>query len=167
MSRGSGSGWWNGCPAEWPRNASWGNDSWNASCGNDSWNARWDSPQVAVSAACRGEKCWQNFDNANMPDMAAHVHKQSRRTEKLGQAFKNYRRNQLYRLKKAMHAKANNTNAKCLDDRVWNEDDMDNHLHEVASFDTHKTWWYYERESRRDPDHKLHGKDMPRLIPPS
>ena len=151
MSRGSGSGWGNGCPTEWQQNASWGNDSWNASWGNDSWNARWVRPQVAVSAACRGEKCWQNFDNANMPDMAAHVHKLSRRTEKLGQAFNNYRRNQFFRLEKAMRAKANNANAKCLDDMVWNEDDMDNYLHQVASFDTHQKWWIWGRRKPKRP----------------
>ena len=44
---------------------------------------------------------------------------------------------------------------------------MDHFLHTVASFETHKRHWKAKREERADRYHPDHGKQMPRMIPPS
>ena len=58
-------------------------------------------------------------------------------------------------------------NLLCMEDLVWTEDDMDHFLHTVATFETHKRLWKERRELRLEPSHREHGKQMPRMIPPS
>ena len=55
----------------------------------------------------------------------------------------------------------------CTEDLIWTEDDMDHFLNTVASFETHKQDWKARREERAVRGHPEHGKQMPRLIPPS
>ena len=54
-----------------------------------------------------------------------------------------------------------------MEDLLWTEDDMDHFLMTVASFETHKRLWKERFKQRADPNHPEHGKQMPRMIPPS
>ena len=57
-------------------------------------------------------------------------------------------------------------NTLCMQNLIWTEADMDHFLHTVASFETHKRHWKERREEQAVRGHE-HGKQMPRLIPPS
>ena len=108
----------------------------------------------------------------------------SRRVEKLGKAFQNYRRAIIKILKDRIFLKkwfqfwlryedetkdpnggysgksylapkqrcSTPTNVS-LADIVWTEQDMDEFLRTVASFDTHKRLWKQKREDRKNPKH--------------
>ena len=112
----------------------------------------------------------------------------SRRVEKLGKAFQNWRRAQLHRLEgmkikkvtflawrvflneeKVERGESRTEEVPvCEEDLLWTEDDMDHFLHTVASFETHKRIWKEKLEKRRlDPYDNNWGKAMPRMIPPS
>ena len=87
--------------------------------------------------------------------MGAEPGKVSRRSEKLGKAFQNWRRALLQKLgdmqkKKELFMQWRSACRRgqlsvvypsCMEDLLWTEDNMDHFLHEFASFDTHKRLW--------------------------
>ena len=146
------------------------------------------STQVAVSAAIAVDDfqheydkhdIQHEYDEANMQDMTLQQRGdvvQTRRTSKLGKAYQNWRRSQLKFLADMKRKKVFfvawvrwrwSRGIMCLKDLLWTEDDMDHFLHTVSSFETHKRRWRQELEMREDPNHQLHDRPMPMIIPPS
>ena len=102
----------------------------------------------------------RHFDDQNMQDMNRDEQEDaktsSRRVEKLGKAFQNYRRaiinilrdmflKNVYFLAWRHQIISNMTFA----DLVWTEDDMEHFLRTVASFETHKRLWLQKRQDRK------------------
>ena len=159
--------------------ASWG----AASAARETWSSRrlgWEAASAAswgVASAC---DAWEYFDQtSNWYGVWSGSHdpwyKRSRRADKLGKAFPNYRRAILQKLRGAQLLKRalvawqlSKRNAACCPaDWIWNEDDMSYFLMTKASFEEHAKRQAIKRKERKDPGHKDYGKDMPRCIPPS
>ena len=139
---------------------------------------------MAVSAASASDDPGLYYNDVDMEDMTQLDREEAgmattttwgklpRRTEKLGKAFQNWRRVQMKFLadmqkKKIVFMTWRQKDNVCMQDWIWTEDDMDHFLHTVASFETHKRLWNARRQERDNPSHKHHGKQMPRMIPPS
>ena len=173
---------WGSSGSSWrgSRKRSW-SQQWQGSWGG-SGSSDWCSSWVAASAADASEDPQRIYDEPNMEDMTQQelcreAVAVSRRTYKLGKAFQNWKRVQLKLLQDMQSKKVffmtwrravqKDDNLLCLEDLLWTEDDMDNFLDTVASFETHERLWKQRRTEREDPSHPEHDKPMPLMIPPS
>ena len=145
---------------------------------------------AAASGSVRQRERWSEedvrqgsryFDNQNIGDMEDAEQEEakttSRRVEKLGKAFQNYRRSIIKKLREMVEKKklrslfeawrSSERSNSALADLVWTVDDMDHFLRTVASFDTHKAIWKPRRQDRQKKCNRDYGKLMPRMIPPN
>ena len=138
-------------------------------------NPKWHNPQVEVaeSAAPTSDDFQDELDKAKTKDMPEQMRRAAegekseseaprcaatadeeeeeapRRTVKLGQAYKNYRRNIAFKLAKhfakkasfAMWLKVFRKEDICLEDLCFTEEDMDHFLNTVASWEAHEQEW--------------------------
>lgn len=99
----------------------------------------------------------------------------SKRASNLGKAFQNYRRTigcklEQARLKSRVFKRWHCTAVPAvpsLHDLIWTEEEMGYFLTTVASFEAQVAHRTRVKAQRENPDHRDHGKPMPRLIPPS
>ena len=163
----SGHGWWQ----EKKTWSSGHHDTWSS---DHDWRLEKEKKADAVRDA------WEYFDQtSDWYGVWSRRHdpwyKRSRRADKLGKAFQNYRRAILQKLRGAQLLKralvawqlSKRKAACCPADWIWNEDDMSYFLMTKASFEEHAKRQAIKRKERKDPGHKDYGKDMPRCIPPS
>ena len=119
----------------------------------------------------REESLMQELDLRNPSQVhTAARPKISVRQEKLGRAFKNYRRTTLNNLTKAKQAKmqaAQELVNPHWTDLVWTDDDMRNWLLTYLTYEAQVANREREIEARQQPDHPHHGKPLSRLMPPS
>ena len=105
------------------------------------------------------------FDNQNIQDMNQDAQEEakttSRRVEKLGKAFQNYRRailnihrDMVKQTRFVVACRRQERSELALADLVWAEDGMAYVLQTVASFEKHKARWLQKRPDRLAKNHQ-------------